>query len=59
MILDLMRVWPVESERSFLIGDRLSDMAAAERRRHHRSSLPGGDLEAFVEQCLRASADNS
>jgi histidinol phosphatase-like enzyme len=29
MILDLMRVWPVETTESFLIGDKPSDMEAA------------------------------
>ena len=38
MILDLMRVWPIETKRSFLVGDRRSDMEACKR---------GGDAVTF------------
>jgi HAD-hyrolase-like len=29
MILDLMRVWPIETKESFIVGDKPSDMEAA------------------------------
>ena len=56
MILDLMRVWPVETSASFLIGDKLSDIEAANAVGITGHLFAGGDLAAFVEKCIAKPA---
>ena len=54
MLLDLIGNWPVESKHSFLIGDKDTDMQAARNVGIEGYLFPGGDLAAFVEQCLQS-----
>ncbi len=54
MILDLMANWPVESAKSFLIGDSDSDIAAAKAAGIKGYLFRGDDLAAFATQCLSA-----
>ncbi|MED5227396.1 MAG: HAD family hydrolase [Pseudomonadota bacterium] len=52
MILDIMEHWPVDNTRSFLIGDRKSDIKAAEAANIRGFLFDGGDLLSFVEAIL-------
>lgn len=56
MLLDLIGNWPVESRRSFLIGDKDTDIQAARNAGIEGYLFPGGNLDAFVETFLKARA---
>ncbi|WP_026442576.1 HAD-IIIA family hydrolase [Pseudacidobacterium ailaaui] len=49
MILDLLRVWEVRKEASVLIGDKESDMKAAESAGICNMLFSGGNLHDFVQ----------
>jgi D-glycero-D-manno-heptose 1,7-bisphosphate phosphatase len=52
MLLDLMENWPVERKGSFLIGDKDTDLRAAEAVGIGGHLFKGGNLAAFVDQVL-------
>ncbi|MDB5573962.1 MAG: D-alpha,beta-D-heptose 1,7-bisphosphate phosphatase [Tardiphaga sp.] len=52
MIRDLMTHWPVRHAGSFAIGDRSTDMEAAEAVNLPGYLFAGGDLDAFVAGIL-------
>ncbi len=52
MIVDLMAHWPVRREGSFVIGDRNSDIEAAQAVGLPGFLFAGGDLDAFVADIL-------
>jgi len=52
MIFDLMTHWPVRRGGSFVIGDRPSDIGAAEAAGLPGFLFTGGDLDSFVADIL-------
>lgn len=54
MILDLLASWPVDASRSFLVGDKDSDLQAAAAASIDARLYSGGDLHALVMQALEA-----
>tara|TARA_R110002012_G_scaffold213447_5_gene384583 strand:+ start:1698 stop:2213 length:516 start_codon:yes stop_codon:yes gene_type:complete len=57
MILDLLSHWDVDLSRSFLIGDRLTDMEAAEAAGLRGHLFKGGNLLKFVNDLLATAPD--
>ena len=56
MLLDLFEHWPIEREGSFLIGDKTTDIQAAEAAGVLGYLFEGGDLAAFIESKGLAAA---
>ncbi len=54
MILDLLKAWPVDKERSFLIGDNTTDIEAARAAGMPGHLFKGGNLADFAKTCLQA-----
>jgi D-glycero-D-manno-heptose 1,7-bisphosphate phosphatase len=52
MIHDLMANWPVMREGSFVIGDRATDIEAAQAAELPGFLFAGGDLDAFVAEVM-------
>lgn len=59
MILDLMRSWPVDAAQSFVIGDKTSDVEAAQAAGLPGYLFGGGDLDGFVRDLLEARATST
>jgi D-glycero-D-manno-heptose 1,7-bisphosphate phosphatase len=48
MILRALAEWPIDRERSLLVGDKSSDMEAARRAGVRALRFRGGDLAGFL-----------
>jgi D-glycero-D-manno-heptose 1,7-bisphosphate phosphatase len=55
MLLRAMQDFAIDASRSFMIGDKDSDMQAAERAGVQGYLFEGGDLDAFVHRLLTPS----
>lgn len=54
MILDILARWPVDVSRSFLVGDRDSDLQAAAAASIGAYPYSGGNLHTLIMQWLKA-----
>lgn len=52
MILDLMAHWPIDRERSFLVGDQETDVMAGEAAGLRAYLFPGGNLIDFMSEAV-------
>ncbi|MGB7134154.1 MAG: HAD-IIIA family hydrolase [Acidobacteriaceae bacterium] len=59
MLLDLLRAWNVDPERTLLVGDMESDMGAAKAAHIEGHWYRGGDLLEFVEPLLARLKERS
>lgn len=57
MIVDLLDRWPIDREGSFLIGDKGSDIEAAEAAGLPGYLFSGGNLLAFLQSIGRPECD--
>ena len=57
MILDLAETWSVDLARSFLIGDKESDLEAAARAHMQGFLYQGGPLDLYVADVISRMAD--
>ncbi|MCO5131001.1 MAG: HAD family hydrolase [Xanthobacteraceae bacterium] len=56
MLRALMATWPVRAQGSFVIGDKASDIAAAQAAGLPGFLFEGGDLADFIDRVLREMA---
>jgi D-glycero-D-manno-heptose 1,7-bisphosphate phosphatase len=59
MLLDLFAHWPIEREGSFLVGDKISDIEAAEAAGVQGYLFEGGDLMEFLRKRLRLGQERA
>jgi D-glycero-D-manno-heptose 1,7-bisphosphate phosphatase len=50
MLLTAIAEWPIDPEKSFLVGDKISDIEAATRAGVRGLLFPGGNLSTFLRE---------
>lgn len=58
LLRQAMQEWPIDVSRSFLIGDKDTDVSASEAAGIPGYLFPGGDLSEFVNQVLALRSTN-
>ena len=53
MLLDLMKHWPIDRDASVLIGDKISDLEAAQSAGLRGLLFEGGDLYQFWQRSVK------
>ena len=56
MLLNALKDFPADVGASFLIGDSLTDLQAAEAAGIRSYLFPGGNMKFFMDQCLQKEA---
>ena len=57
MLLEAMKTFPTDTKMSFMVGDKMSDVQAAEAAGIHGFLFKNGDVDAFIEGAYHTMID--